>query len=445
MKKILAIAAALVCLAAPVNAQSVVQKLGDKAKGKVNTRIDKKVDQVMDKALNKVFGTDNANTNNNAAPQQNSGNQSGYIDNAIGVTSFGADLYTGDGNWTYNLRQGYDEYELKSTLKFGTYAEAMKYKVDLPSAKDLADPKAKEKFAEQMQSVEAALDALVTAYNNAIINASANYTGVESASKAATPAVKEQQSLLTPTEIFTACANAGIDLETASDQEVINACVPTLMKKTGCTEAEARALLTRKEDKSSKNSNRSEIDRADQIYDQLSDIYTKQLEAASAAAMASVTALQSALLGGSGSNATQTATLDGALRKMVQQFDSQWTKSEECKKVNSLQQDKYKKGADAKAITKEQNKIIDAWNEKQADKWLRKISEFIASDITVAKTVADLDAELEAMSAATKNDYTWTLAKRQAVTLNFVVSDYVLMPAAALLYPEVKQVEENDY
>lgn len=434
MKKIIAAAAVLLCIAAPVNAQAFLNKLEDKAKSKVTGRVDKKVDQVMDKALNKVFGV--SDNNNNASQQQSTSSSSGMIDNALGLnTSFGANLYSGN-SFQYNVRQGYDEYELKSNLKFANYADALTKIVDLPSAKELLDAKGREKFSKKMQEVEAAMDALVLANNNAMVAAATANTGVveKSSKKSSGTAVMSSE------EVIAACSAAGVNLATATPQQVIDACVPVLSKKIGCTEAEARVLLMQGVDPQSEG---GEIDRCNKIYDQLSNISTSQLEAASAAAMASLTSIQSALLGGGGSTATQTATIGGALANMAKQFGTAWEKSEECKKVNALQQNLAKKGADAAAIAKEQDAIIAAWNEKQAEKWMRKISEFLKTDLGVAKVVADLDAELDGMSAETKKDYSWTMAKRQSTSLNYIICDYVLMPAAALLYPEVKGVNEQ--
>jgi len=263
MKKIIAAAALLACMAAPFNAQSILNRLENKAQSKITGRIDKKVDQVMDKALNKVFGV-SGNDNANSSQQQSSASSSGYIDNALGLnTSFGANLY--DNHFEYNLRQGYDEYELKSNLKYANYTDAISKMVDLPSVKELLDEKDRAQFAKKMQEVEAALDALVLANNNAMVAAAnANLGTVETASNS------KVGPLMSPEEVIQACAASGVNFMTATQDQVIDACVPVVVKKTGCTEAEARVLLS--QDKNPRSES-SEIDRCSKIEEQLSNIY----------------------------------------------------------------------------------------------------------------------------------------------------------------------------
>jgi hypothetical protein len=85
--------------------------------------------------------------------------------------------------------------------------------------------------------------------------------------------------------------------------------------------------------------------------------------------------------------------------------------------VNKLEREQGLKGRD------KQNEIIDKWNSKQLDIWVAKIARFADAEYADAQKVADLDAELEAMSAADKKTANWASAKIQAVNLaNLIIS-----------------------
>ena len=123
--------------------------------------------------------------------------------------------------------------------------------------------------------------------------------------------------------------------------------------------------------------------------------------------------------------------MTGALFNLSKRIAASWAKSEECRAVNQLEREQGLKGR------AKQNEIIDKWNSKQLDIWVAKIARFADAEYADAQKVAELDAELEAMSAADKKTSNWASAKIQAVNLASLIINTMSIPTKVFECPLV--------
>lgn len=176
--------------------------------------------------------------------------------------------------------------------------------------------------------------------------------------------------------------------------------------------------------------------RCDTIAVKLSEIYEKQFEGALSQLTTGVSSLQSLMLGGKA--AIDENTLAGALFKLKKQIAAAWPRSQECHQVNVLEQKSQSKESRSR-----QNEIIDAWNKQQLQRWLSTVKRFDEKNGATALRIAELDAELEAMGAATRKTSSWASAKSMAATLNGLVINYTSMPHLIFDCPLVRHVWED--
>lgn len=176
--------------------------------------------------------------------------------------------------------------------------------------------------------------------------------------------------------------------------------------------------------------------RCDTIAVRLSEIYEKQFEGALSQLTTGVSSLQSLMLGGKA--AIDENTLAGALFKLRKQIAAAWPRSQECHQVNVLEQQSQSKESRSR-----QNEIIDSWNKQQLQRWLSTIKRFDEKNGGTALRIAELDAELESMGAATRKTSSWASAKSMAATLNGLVINYTSMPHLLFDCPLVRHAWED--
>ena len=176
--------------------------------------------------------------------------------------------------------------------------------------------------------------------------------------------------------------------------------------------------------------------RCDTIAVRLSEIYEKQFEGALSQLTTGVSSLQSLMLGGKA--AIDENTLAGALFKLKKQIAAAWPRSQECHQVNVLEQQSQSKESRSR-----QNEIIDSWNKQQLQRWLSTIKRFDEKNGATALRIAELDAELESMGAATRKTSSWASAKSMAATLNGLVINYTSMPHLLFDCPLVRHAWED--
>lgn len=402
---------AIACVSA--NAQSLLKNIGGKVMDKVEKKVENKASQKVDKALGKIFGEDPQQ--NASQAQQAAGayeDYSGYSSSS----SYAAELL--DPNYHKDY---FPAATAKSSLTFNSYKDALNARLELPKPGSLNNEKDLEAYAAKVAAVKQATEDICIKYTQqqtALNSQSVNGPYAGSASKSGKPAVS-----ITPEEIMKALQDAGVNPATASEEQVQDVVAGYVAKKYGMSKAQAKEMMANsKADEGSQN-------RMDQIAGELAGIYEGRALSAVNNMSNAMTSLGSALLGGK--SAVDETSLSGALFTLSKRIASSWAKSDECKAVNKLEREQGFKSRE------KQNEIIDKWNSKQLDIWVAKIAKFVDAEYADALKVAELDAELEAMSAADKKTANWATAKVQAVNLANLIITTMSIPARVFDCPLV--------
>ena len=377
MKRFAVLLLALVIACGTAGAQGMLKNLGGKVINKVEKKVENKAGQKVDKVLGKIFGEDPEQNASQAAQTATSyGNDNDYSGYSSGGSSYGSSLMDAD------YHKDYYPVSVNPSYKFTSYKDALKARLDLPKPGTLNSEKDLEAYAAKVAELKQATEDICIKYTQqqTALN-SQSINGPYAGGSKSKPTVN-----VSAEEVMQAIKAKGLDPATASEAQMQDAVAEYVAKKMGVSKAQALEMMSK--DDAPQN-------RMDQIAAELAGID----EGRTLAALIDET------------------TMTGALFNLSKRIASSWAKSDECKMVNKLEREQGLKGRD------KQNEIIDKWNSKQLDIWVAKIARFADAEYADAQKVADLDAELEAMSAADKKTANWASAKIQAVNLaNLIIS-----------------------
>ena len=386
MKRAIAIVLmASVCFGA--NAQNVLKGLGDKAKQKVEKSVQKKIDQKIDNAIDgavdRLFGGSGNKNNDNSADNGNAGQ------------STGSSVGTGNGNAaSYNYAQDLlsdsyshpewdgDEDELPVT-KVNTLKELLALRPEIPSAAELVT----------------------------VDGAKAFDKAVKTSTKSANMFIAQNMTRMSS---YSAAANRYANYDDNAKLEA--------------------------------------------LYEELSSIQQADVDMAIARQQAAATNMLGVLTG-TGNASLEDGTIEGALATQQMRMLKGWSKSEECKKVNQMEQeldaklqDWFKKGRknydDPYPIwwtegRKAQNKVIDAYNEKQMKKWIETVKRFELQDQASINRIVEIEGELAAMGDSDKSNPMWSRCMVSILQMYNKIAGYMLYPSKALECPLVEHTSEN--
>lgn len=414
MKRFAVILLALVIACGTASAQGLLKNIGGSVINKVEKKVENKAGQKVDKALGRIFGEDPQQNASQAAQTTNVADD--YSSYSSATSSYGSSLMDAD------YHKDYYPVSVNPSYKFANYKEALKARLDLPKPGTLTDEKALEAYAAKVAEIKQATEDICikytqqqTALNTQAINGP--YAG-GSKSKAAVNVSAE--------EVMQAIKAKGLDPATASEAQMQDAVAEYVAKKMGVSKAQALEMMSK--DDAPQN-------RMDQIAAELAGIYEGRTLAALNNTSNALTSLGTALL--SGKTTVDETTLTGALFNLSKRIAASWAKSDECKAVNQLEREQ---GFKSRA---KQNEIIDRWNSKQLDIWVAKIARFADAEYADAQKVAELDAELEAMSAADKKTANWASAKIQAVNLASLIISSMSIPTKVFECPLVSHANTD--
>ena len=430
MKKLF-VFAVLSLLCAQVQAQSLLNKLKDKASEAVESKISGKIDSAL--------GIGNSKSSD--AEQGTTVDMSSYM-------TYAKELLDPEDNPDYFDSD--DAEDTPVTKHFTSYMDAIKARPALPAKGKLATEDDLRSFAAVIADVRHSTNELCINYakrQSDLSRAALADDTSTSPSTAGSPAAGTA-SMITPQEVFTAINEAGLDPQTATEDQIKDAVATYMAKKKGLTKQQVLDMMSQAaaEEASKPRS------RTDEIKEQLDSIYMHQADALIQQANMTVNMLQTAIMGGR--VAQDESTMSGALASLKKKIIAAWPKSDECKAVAKMEADlsakiddwmrKNNKGWNDAMPSfwtegrQEQNKIIDKWNAKQLDRWLETMARFYDNDTADAKVLAALDEELEAMSAAEKARPSWAGAKSTAVTLNGLILNYMDTAASVFDCPLVQ-------
>ena len=377
---------------------NLLKGLGEKAKNAVGSQIGKTVTGALGLGAN-------GSSQQSAAP-------------AVSMT-YAQDLLDPNYNEDY-----FPAGELKDVPVFNSYSDAINACPGLPqpgSLKTFDDMKA---YAARAAAVRQATVDMCTKYAMRQSELSAQ---MMNASSAASSQGGSSIQGISAAEVMKALADAGVNPETATEEQVKDAMADYIAKKAGVTKQQALEMMNNPQPAE------TEGNRMNQIEAELSAIYEAKVMSILNASQNALTSLQAALLGGK--TAPDETTLTGALQALRSKIIAAWPASAECKEVNRLEKEQGEKGR------ARQNEIIDRWNSARIDEWVAKMSVFQKAESADAAKLAALDAELDAMSEADRQTSDWAAAKQKAVMLNGFIISCMEMPAKVMECPLVHHAQ----
>lgn len=386
MKRIAIVLAAMTLTGAAANAQNLLRSLGEKAKNAVEN----KAGQAIDRAL----GGKSSSSESSA-----SGSDESEFNDAVYLS------VTPDSD--------FDLEDVKPEV-FANFAEAVKARPALPKAEKLVSHEDRLAFARRVAAYQAGVEALCQDYVNryqALL-----YSSYGASQKSSAPANAQQLSQnISAAEIMAAFAAAGINPETATEEQMNEVIVDLVAKKNNLSKDEVRRMMASQE-----VSEPEKPSRVQEIVEALEALTEKKMNAMASQASNLTAGLQSALFGGKVSEANM--SMDMVLAKLSDDIEEGWPKSAECREAGKA---------------KDPTAAIDRYNRQSFTKWLAKLAKYESRDAEDAQQLAALDAELDAMPAAEKNSDEWKYAKSKAGMLNGIVLSYASLPSSVLDCPVV--------
>jgi hypothetical protein len=418
MKRFAVILLTLAIAGGTASAQGALLKnIGGRVVNKVENKVEKKVEdkanQKVDKVLGRIFGEDPQQATQAEQATAVANDYSGYSSTA---STYGSSLMDAD------YHKDYYPVSVNPSYKFTSYKDALKARMDLPKPGTLNSEKDLEAYAAKVAELKQATEDICIKYTQqqSALNTQA-INGPYAGGSKSKPTVN-----VSAEEVMQAIKAKGLDPATASEAQMQDAVADYVAKKMGVSKAQALEMMSKSD---------APQNRMDQIAAELAGIYEGRTLAALNNTSNALTSLGTALL--SGRTTVDETTMTGALFNLSKRIASSWAKSDECKMVNKLEREQGLKGRD------KQNEIIDKWNSKQLDIWVAKIARFADAEYADAQKVADLDAELEAMSATDKKTANWASAKIQAVNLASLIINSMSIPTKVFECPLVSHASTD--
>lgn len=424
MKKIFAIAAALVMTAPVAEAQNLL----DRAKNAAGKAIEKK----MENAISNKLGI-NKNTPQNNNQTDETANTYGTYSSAEKV-DYAARLLPEEDEtiFNYSLVRFMDDNNTTSK-SFKTYAEAIAAMPALPDAKIIATASALAAYRTQLTEYQGAVSNMWATYMDAV--GRMNTVGIKATGKTAAPSEAQLARRQEINDALSKLSKEEVDKMEKMDEDEVYA----YMQK---NHPDILALLAKgtgpTTEHSGLNIDEAKVEAYDSILNQLSDmqdeanahIYTNLLN----------------------------NELQKDFSKLRKEILDSWKTSEEYAEINRMEAELELKVEDFNknsydkfrnyppywsAERKKQNAIINQWNLKQNEKWLKKIAEWQAKYKVDAEKIAALDARLEQIRNGGEEDFLYLNAKSTAAMLSEKVIRYVNLSGGIFCAPQIRHVAEE--
>lgn len=435
MKKLFTLVALALIAGSNANAQSLLRGLGNAAKQAVEKKISDAANGKNNRAQEEVTATETAAPS--ASSMSARGNSAKAEDFEYAQELISEEYSRPD--WDLDIDE--DDLDL---LPGKSFKDALGFTPAMPKAADVINEEGVAAFNLTMTTAVKSAEKIALGYMSNVQEwTKAKYNA------APAPAAKGNAKAVAPVisveEIMAAFQAKGLNIATATEEQTNDVAAELVAKKMGISKAEALKLMQEDEDQPKT--------RAEEIAEELTQLQMKQFEDMAAAAQAASANLM-AIFGG-GVQAGEEG-MSGALAALSKKIVKGWAKSEECKKVNQMEMeldaklqewmksnntgyndnfpDWWTKGRE------EQNKVIDAYNEKSMEKWIETVMKHIKKDQADAEHLVELDSELDAMSAADKNTEAWYDSKITLASLNGVILSYIGYPKAVFDCPLVSHV-----
>jgi len=432
----------------------------------------KNIKQKAEKTIeNKVAKMMNGKTNNNSniVPVRSDETVLGDADETDSY------LY---GHVTYDVFSPDIEEDEQSAISFETYSDAVKAAPVMPTADDLSSYEARKAYYDgKVKSVEIALNVMGNKRLMAAAQRSLGMGAQPMPSQTPTGGQQRQeliqQIMPSPAEMMEAIQKAGIDMDNATEEQMMKAVAPAIAKKWGVSEDECLKVLEmcRKNPQAvesymqnkfpalyAKLSKAKPVDAPEEmkesdmevryieINQEVADTLGAFIEALNNERLEQLTVLQQA-----------NGTLDEESKAST--FEKEWNQSETRQQIIKMENDLSKRleawmEANNKGYNdpmpafwvegrKAQNKLIDEYNARQAASWIAEATKEMALMKARAEWLASVDAQIETMKAESGETFGYKTCRNTVDGAITIIMEYVLACKQPLSMPLVDHVLEE--
>ena len=389
----------------------------------------------------------------------------------------------------------YERPENVAPMKINTLADAINKRPALPTIADLMSPAAKTAYAKKgALAYEAGTDNFRlsflnnrTALQNKLRELQAKRQQQVGKQQAYVQQASAQGLMLSQQEMMQVVMSSGLDLEHATEEQMMNVVADAYAKKWGISQADARTFMAL----ANSNPKKAEAflqQKYPDLYNRLSaaapkgnevfqqdpneDAYGKLQDQLMDLAEEARNLKESNMDGAKHVNNTMRANgLPGnyslglaptnKLEELVIESIGGWPKSAECKQAIQIENGldarlenwEYWKGAkEGQTICrpswwiegrKQENTLCDAYTKRNAEKWLAAAKEYDSKLQSIAKRLLELDAQLEQLRGGKEETLAYCMAKLNIYTVEAYLFDYYRMADTYLSCPCIERQEEQ--
>ena len=379
--------------------------------------------------------------------------------------------------------------------KFNSLADLINKRPAMPTLADLMTPEAKTAYAKKgALAYEAGveyfrLDFLNerTTLQNKLYELQAKRHQQQAQQQAFVQESSAQGLMLSQQEMMQVIMSSGLDLEHATEEQMMNVVADAYAKKWGISQADARTfmamansnpkkaeaflqqkypdLYNRLAKNAPKGKDYFQEDSNEEAYNQLLDQLMELAEEARNLKEGSMNISEHVSNTMRANSLPENVTFGMAPTNQLEaQFIdiiNGWPESSECKKAIQIENDlnarlenwEYWKGAkDGQTICrpswwtegrKQENALFDTYTKRNAEKWMATAKEYDTQLQSIAKRLLDLDSQLEQLRGGKEETLTYCMAKMQIFTVEAYLSDYYSMASTYLTSPCIVHQDEQ--
>ena len=351
----------------------------------------------------------------------------------------------------------------QSPITFNNIADVLAATPAMPTAEQLLTLEGRTAYYnDKVKNAELALNAWMNKRSMAVAQRSLKMgTTVQTMQTRQNSANRQSAELMaeimpSPAEMLEAIKKAGLNPETASETEIMNAIVPSLAKKWGMSESECKKILNMGQ------KNPAEVEAyISKNHPALWAKLSKAKPVDSPEAQKEGEDLQrytEILMEVADSVSSGVQMTHPDKEAMQQQFATEWDNSKACQQVNQMEKEldaKLRKWMEANNKgyndempdfwvegRKNQNKVIDSWNKTQAEQWIKCAADMLPELKARAERLQQLDAELESLRAGGEESFPYCQARNAIDGALFFIEQYMLLCKFPLDMPLVEHVPE---
>ncbi len=389
---------------------------------------------------------------------------------------------------------GYEQPEVVMPMHIGSLAEAISQRPALPTVADLMSEEAKAAYAKKALAYEQAAQRFHAEQQIALQRLQSDIIRLGNDKRQ--QQARQQQAMqqasakgLMPSqeELMQAVMSSGLNLETATEEQMMNVVADMYAKKWNISQADARTFMAmamtqpqkaeaflkqkypelyQKLSKDMPGADQfMDLDADENTYGQLGDALMALSEEARGVKEANMD-MSKHVMNNQIANSIEdySITLPGLPTNEMEQLYSQiikgWATSAECAEANRLENalitrlEEWMRTVDTKngavpypqwwvAERKKINAQIDAWNKRQAEAWLAAMAKYDTQLQGLAQRLVELDNQLETVRGGKPMNVAYCMAKMQVHTARTNMYDYLFNCSAALNFPHVSRLPEQ--